>query len=96
MSQEAQENTGYNSESAEIILILVNVVPYFTDAEGWASILGDEVDIRRALISMCEWDVVSFFNVWSAVYIDAERVFLARRWTCRSIRVFKLYSSQIS
>ena len=77
MSQEAEEDTGDNSESSEIISVLVDVVPEFTDSKGWASVLGDEIDIGRAFISVGKRNVVSCFNVGCAVHIDAERVFFA-------------------
>ena len=75
MTEEAEEETGKDCEGTEIIFILVDVVPEFTDAEGWASVLRNNVDIWGTYISLCNWDVVSLY-IWCAIYIDGKRVIL--------------------
>ena len=96
MAEEAEKETGYNCEDTEILFVFCNVLPKFADAQSWASVLRDDVDVRRTWVSVRNAVVVHILNVLVAVHINAERVVLSSGWARSSVVVLELNSVEIS
>ena len=76
MSKEAEHEASNDSKNSEEILILANVFPNFINVKNRATILGGNVNIRCAFISVSDWNVVKL-GVWLTVNVDCERIFFS-------------------
>ena len=77
MSEEAEQEASNDSKNSEEILIFANVLPDFINVKNGTTILGGNVNVWCAFISVSNRNIIKL-SVWLTVNVDCERIFISR------------------
>ena len=76
MSEEAEQEASNDSKNSKEILIFANVLPDFINVKNGATILGGNVNVWCAFISVSNRNIIEL-SVWFTVNVDCERIFIS-------------------